>query len=101
LRSGHLAVLVFDRPTADGEVRDELPMELGLVDRAPQDEVIDVSNKAYAEPPLDWRLVPNPAMILKLFPAKPTSDDLLDLFELSRKLRSNLLEQRVRKLTPV
>jgi hypothetical protein len=97
LRAGQLGVLVFDRPTPDGEEREDLPLELGFTPRTPHDEVIDIADKVYAEPRLNWRWFKNEDMVVKYFPKQPTADDLLDLLTVSRKLKSNVLDCLVRK----
>lgn len=49
--------------------------------------------------PGDWRNLKDPKLIARLFPKRPSQDDLIDLGLLGKKLRSNLLLNMVRKLT--
>lgn len=53
---------------------------------------------------LDWRKVSDPFLIKAWFPDKPTSDDILDLFEQNKSLKSTMLAELLKmasqKCTP-
>ena len=45
-----------------------------------------------------WRHTKDPHEIIRLFPKNPTADEILDLHQRNKKLRSNLLENFLRTL---
>jgi hypothetical protein len=48
---------------------------------------------------VDWHKIQDVEGILQHFPKNPTADELLDLFERNRVIRSNKLENYIRKLS--
>ena len=51
--------------------------------------------------PIDWRDFVLSGGILAKFPQKPTHDDLVDLWEKNRTLRSNLIDTFLRRLASI
>jgi hypothetical protein len=86
---------------ADGLVErflkfEDLEKEVGKLVQAEQPyQVKDVQDQRKPKPVTNWRKTSDVATIIRLFPKKPTADDILDLFLINKELRSNKLENYI------
>ena len=104
MRHGNLLALVLVAEKSTGmtftdddddfpDMRDDAFPELCLGGDAPQDSLIDLADQVYTETALNWREMKTAALVLSYFPKHPVGDDLLDLYELNKKLKSAEIEK--------